>query len=111
MAVDEEADFRRPPSGGMAVAHAGFDTNRAVGFHRGDAARVAVERVVNVLVAVDEEHGNAAGGQIAGRVVMLYPLLAQFRPEGVDGFFLDGFSFVQKAAAVDRDGGFEAIVE
>src|SRR5690606_20888969 len=53
-------------------------------------------------------HGAAA--EVAGGVVGGDPGVAAVS-ESVDGRFLDGFSFVEKSAAVDGHGGPETIVE
>lgn len=109
--VDEEADFDGGPAGLVAVGH--FYGDAHLFLIVGDAVEgflVAVEDVVDVVGAVDEEDRDAAVGKVIGGVVAGDPVGAVVA-EFVDGGFLDGLAFVEEAAAVDGDGGFEAVVD
>ena len=111
MGVDEEADFDGGPAGLVAMGH--FDGDAHSFLIVGNSVEgflVAVEDVVDVVGAVDEEDGDAAVGEVVGGVVAGDPVgtvVAEF----VDGGFLDGLALVEEAATVDGDGGFEAVVD
>src|SRR5690606_9240638 len=98
------------PARRMTVDHAGFDAEVAGAFDEGGGFGVAVEGVMDVVGAVDPEDGHGAAAEVAGGVVGGDPGVAAVS-ESVDGRFLDGFSFVEKSAAVDGHGGPETIVE
>ena len=111
MGVDEEADFDGGPAGLVAMGH--FDGDAHSFLIVGNSVEgflVAVEDVVDVVGAVDEEDGDAAVGEVVGGVVAGDPVGAVVA-EFVDGGFLDGLALVEEAAAVDGDGGFEAVVD
>lgn len=111
MAVDEAADLGWGPARGMTVGH--FDSDAHLLLVARDAVEgflIAVEHVVDVIGTVDEEDGDAAVGQVVGGVVAPDPFGAVVA-ELVDGGLLHGLALMEEAAAIDRYGSFETVID
>jgi len=110
MLIDEPADLLRCPARRMAVRHVDGHAELLLARHDIEAFHVAVERIGEVVRAVDEQHRQRCGAKVMRRVPQRHPplpLLGRHLREPIEPDAV----FIQEPATVNRHGGPKAAVD
>ena len=109
-AVDEEADLLRGPALGMSVRHPDRHAERARALHEPVRLPIAVQRIGEVVRAVDEEDRGPHARQVARGVEVRHPPIPLLGPHLLESGE-PGAVLVEEAAAVDRHGDLQPVVD
>src|SRR3954471_16402688 len=94
----------------MAVPHVDLDSHLLLAWNGVKRLLITVQRIMNVIRAVDEENWHAAAREQARGIVGLDPGIAALA-KVIDRRLLDRLPFKQEAAAINGHGGSKTIVK